>query len=157
MPIDAMFMDDPPDVSCPTVYATRRRTISLTPRLTVEQTAQACDLARFQQRIPVAHAITRGRDQYWTDGCLAPGLLCLFILLTSDYNVDRIGREELRLEERPKICCIERNQDYMSKNFERWKELAGRCLGERDPAKLAELAGGMKPVFGSEKTYPHPP
>ncbi len=31
MPIDAMFRDDPPDVSCPAVYATRRRTISLIP------------------------------------------------------------------------------------------------------------------------------
>jgi len=31
MPIDAMFMDDPPDVNCRAVYATRRRTISLIP------------------------------------------------------------------------------------------------------------------------------
>jgi hypothetical protein len=77
--------------------------------------------------------------------------------LTSDYNVDRVGREELRLEERPKICRIERNQDYMSKNFERWKELAGRCLGERDPAKLAELAGEMNLVLTQKTPYLDPP
>jgi hypothetical protein len=77
--------------------------------------------------------------------------------LTSDYNVDRVGREELRLEERPKICRIERNQDYISKNFERWKELAGRCLGERDPAKLAELAGEMNLVLTQKTPYLDPP
>jgi hypothetical protein len=134
----------------------RWRKISITlktPRLTVEQTAQACDLAWFQQRIPVAHAITRGCDQYWTDGCLAPGLVCLFILLTSDYNVDRAGREKSRLGERPKICRIERNQDYMSKNFERWKELAARCLGEQDPAKLTELANEMNLILTQKTPY----
>jgi hypothetical protein len=74
--------------------------------------------------------------------------------LTSDYDVDRVGREELRLGERPKICRIERNQDYMSKNFERWKELAGRCLGEQDPATLAELAGEMNLVLTQKNTLP---
>ena len=71
--------------------------------------------------------------------------------------MDRVGREELRLEERPKICRIERNQDYMSKNFERWKELAGRCLGEQDPAKLAELAGEMNLVLTQKTPYLDPP
>jgi hypothetical protein len=31
----------------------------------------------------------------------------------------------------------------MSENFERWKELAARCLSEEDPAKLTELASEM--------------
>src|ERR1019366_10811999 len=47
MPIDAMFMDDPPDVSCPTVYATRRRTISLIPPAGVlSVTACLCQLTK---------------------------------------------------------------------------------------------------------------
>jgi hypothetical protein len=61
--------------------------------------------------------------------------------LSFDYNVD-LG--------------IERNQDYMSKKFERWKELAARCLGEQDPAKLAELANEINLVL-AEKTPHHDP
>ena len=39
-----------------------------------------CECNRWlQQRLPVAPAITRRCGQYWTDGCLAPGLPCLFI------------------------------------------------------------------------------
>ena len=39
----------------------------------------------------------------------------------------------------------------MSKKFERWKELAARCLGEQDPAKLTELANEMNLVL-TQKT-----
>jgi hypothetical protein len=39
----------------------------------------------------------------------------------------------------------------MSKNFERWKELAARCLGEQDPAKLTELATEMNLIL-TQKT-----
>jgi hypothetical protein len=67
--------------------------------------------------------------------------------------VDRAGREKSRLGERPKICRIERNQDYMSKNFERWKELAARCLGEQDPAKLTELANEMNLILTQKTPY----
>jgi hypothetical protein len=42
----------------------------------------------------------------------------------------------------------------VSKKFERWKELAARCLGEQDPAKLTELANEMNLVL-TQKT-PHP-
>jgi hypothetical protein len=41
----------------------------------------------------------------------------------------------------------------VSKKFERWKELAARCLGEQDPAKLTELASEMNLVL-TQKT-PH--
>jgi hypothetical protein len=39
----------------------------------------------------------------------------------------------------------------VSKKFERWKELAARCLEEQDPAKLTELANEMNLVL-TEKT-----
>jgi len=45
----------------------------------------------------------------------------------------------------------------MSKNLERWKELADRCLGEQDPAKLAELAGEMNLVLTQKTPYLDPP
>jgi hypothetical protein len=35
----------------------------------------------------------------------------------------------------------------MSENFERWKELAARCLSETDPSKLTELASEMNRVL----------
>jgi len=41
----------------------------------------------------------------------------------------------------------------MSKNFERWKELAAMCRSEQDPAKLTELANEMNFVL-TQKT-PH--
>ena len=75
------------------------------------------------------------------------------MLLISDYNLGRVEREKLRLRESPKICRIERNQDYMSKNFERWKELAARCLGEQDPAKLTELANEMNLILAQKTAY----
>ena len=46
-----------------------------------------------------------------------------------------------------------RNQDYMSKNFERWKELSTRCLGEQDPAKLTELASEMNLLLTQKTPY----
>jgi hypothetical protein len=49
----------------------------------------------------------------------------------------------------------------MSKRFERWKELAARCLGEQDPAKLTELANEMNLVLTqkvlTQKTPPLDP
>ena len=41
----------------------------------------------------------------------------------------------------------------MSKNFERWKELAALAVREQDPAKLTELATEMNLVL-NQKT-PH--
>ena len=38
----------------------------------------------------------------------------------------------------------------MSKKLERWKELAARCLGEQDPAKLTELAAEMNLVLADK-------
>jgi hypothetical protein len=46
----------------------------------------------------------------------------------------------------------------MSKKFERWKELAARCLSEQDPAKLTELANEMNLVLtekGLTRTRPY--
>ena len=63
----------------------------------------------------------------------------------------------LRLGEHHKLCRIERNQDYVSKNFERWKELAARCLGEQDPAKLTELAKEMNLILAQKKPRLDPP
>ena len=44
----------------------------------------------------------------------------------------------------------------MSKHFERWKELAARCLPEQDPAKLMELANEMNLVL-TQRTRPNYP
>jgi len=41
----------------------------------------------------------------------------------------------------------------MSEHFERWKELATRCLGEQDPAKLTELAHEMNLVLTQKTPY----
>jgi hypothetical protein len=51
----------------------------------------------------------------------------------------------------------QRNQDYVSKNFERWKELAARCLDEQDPAKLTELASEMNLVLIQKTPRLDPP
>ena len=56
-----------------------------------------------------------------------------------------------------KLCRIERNQDYLSKTFERWKELAAQCLGEQDPAKLTELASEMNLVLTQKTPDVDPP
>ena len=45
----------------------------------------------------------------------------------------------------------------MSKKFERWKELAARCLGEQDPAKLTELASEMNLVLTQKTPHLDPP
>ena len=45
----------------------------------------------------------------------------------------------------------------MSKNFERWKELAAQCLGEQDPAKLTELANEMNLVLTQKTQCLDPP
>jgi hypothetical protein len=45
----------------------------------------------------------------------------------------------------------------MSKQFEQWKELAARCLGEQDPAKLTELASEMNRVLTQKTLHLDPP
>jgi hypothetical protein len=45
----------------------------------------------------------------------------------------------------------------MSKKFERWKELAARCLDEQDPAKLTELANEMNRVLIQKTPHLDPP
>jgi len=45
----------------------------------------------------------------------------------------------------------------VSKTFERWKELAARCLGEQDPAKLIELANEMNLVLAQKTPHLDPP
>ena len=45
----------------------------------------------------------------------------------------------------------------MSESFERWKELAARCLGEQDPAKLTELANEMNLILTQKTPYLDPP
>jgi hypothetical protein len=37
------------------------------------------------------------------------------------------------------LGSIRRNQDYVSLNFERWKQLSALASKEQDPAKLTEL------------------
>ncbi len=44
----------------------------------------------------------------------------------------------------------------MSKNFERWKELAALCLRETDPEKLTALANAMNLAL-NQKTPNHDP
>ena len=53
--------------------------------------------------------------------------------------------------------CIARNQEYMSKTFERWKELASLTSKEQDPAKLAELASEMNLVLTQKTLRLDPP
>jgi len=87
---------------------------------------------------------------------VAAGLVYLFILLTSDY--EWTGWEGKVAPGRvSQALCIERNQDYVSRNFERWKELAARCLGEQDPAKLMELASEMNLVLTQKTPGLDPP
>jgi hypothetical protein len=45
----------------------------------------------------------------------------------------------------------------VSKQFERWKELADRCLGEQDPAKLTELAKKINLVLTQKTPHLDPP
>ena len=52
------------------------------------------------------------------------------------------------------LSCISRNQDYVSKNFERWKELAALTSKEQDSAKLTELAKEMHLVLTQKNTVP---
>jgi hypothetical protein len=52
---------------------------------------------------------------------------------------------------------IERIQDYVLRNFERWKELAAQCLVEQDSAKLTELANEMNLVLTQKTPQLDPP
>jgi hypothetical protein len=52
---------------------------------------------------------------------------------------------------------IERIQDSMSKNFERWKELAILTSKEQDPAKLTKLANEMNLVLTQKTLHLDPP
>jgi hypothetical protein len=45
----------------------------------------------------------------------------------------------------------------VSKQFERWKELAARCRSEQDPAKLTELANEMNLVLTQKTPHLDPP
>jgi hypothetical protein len=45
----------------------------------------------------------------------------------------------------------------MSKNFERWKELATLTSKEQDPAKLTELATEMNLVLNQKTPHVDPP
>ena len=45
----------------------------------------------------------------------------------------------------------------MSRNFERWKELAAQCLEEQDSAKLTELANEMNLVLIQKTPQLDPP
>jgi hypothetical protein len=51
------------------------------------------------------------------------------------------------------LSCVSRNQDYVSKNFERWKELATLTSKEQDSAKLTELAKEMNLVLTEKTPY----
>jgi hypothetical protein len=52
---------------------------------------------------------------------------------------------------------IQRNQDNLSKRFERWKELASLTSREQDPAKLTELAHEINLVLTQKIPYLDPP
>jgi hypothetical protein len=49
------------------------------------------------------------------------------------------------------LAVIQRNQDHMSMNFERWKHLSALASRERDPEKLTDLARELNIVL-NEKT-----
>jgi hypothetical protein len=50
-----------------------------------------------------------------------------------------------------------RNEDYVSKHFERWEELAVLCLREQDTEKLTELANEMNLVLTQKTPHLDPP
>jgi hypothetical protein len=52
---------------------------------------------------------------------------------------------------------IGRNQECMSKNFERWKALADLTSKERDPEKLTQLASEMNLVLTQKTPDLDPP
>ena len=52
---------------------------------------------------------------------------------------------------------IGRNQERMSKHFERWKELAALTSKEQDPVRLTELASEMNLVLAQKTPYLDPP
>jgi hypothetical protein len=49
------------------------------------------------------------------------------------------------------------NEDYVSKHFERWKELAAMVSTEQDSKKLAQLANEMNVVLSQKTQYLDPP
>lgn len=57
----------------------------------------------------------------------------------------------------PRLFRIGRNEDHVSKHFERWKELASLIAKERDPAKLTELANEINLVLTQKELYLDPP
>ena len=52
---------------------------------------------------------------------------------------------------------VGRNQECMSKNFERWKALADLTSKERDPEKLTQLASEMNRVLTQKTPDLDPP
>jgi hypothetical protein len=86
---------------------------------------------------------------------VAAGLVYLFILLTPDY--EWTGWEgKVAPGRASQALGIERNQDYVSRNFERRKELGARCLGEQDLGKLTELANEMNLILTQKTPYLDP-
>ena len=57
----------------------------------------------------------------------------------------------------PELFLIGRNQERMSKNFERWKALADLTSKERDPEKLTQLASEMNRVLTQKTPDLDPP
>jgi len=45
---------------------------------------------------------------------------------------------------------MRRNQDYVSMNFERWKQLSALASKEQDPAKLTDLARELNVVLNQK-------
>ena len=85
---------------------------------------------------------------------LAPTLLCLLIPFDLGLEPeDQVAREASHPECLPEFFRAVRNQDYVSKNFERWKELATLTSREQDPAKLTELATEMNLVLTQKTPY----
>jgi hypothetical protein len=85
---------------------------------------------------------------------LAPTLLCLLILFDLGLEPgDQVAREASNPECLPELFRAVRNQDYVSKNFERWKQLAILTSSEQDPAKLTELATEMNLVLTQKTSY----
>jgi hypothetical protein len=62
-------------------------------------------------------------------------------------NVGKPSSSGLRLEGRHPEVFFVRKEVSVSKNLERWKELAALCLIEQDPAKLTDLAREMNLVL----------
>ena len=88
-------------------------------------------------------------------------LICFpFILFDTEVNRGRAGWfGKLASPGTPssELLHTGRNEDYVSKHFDRWQELAALCLREQDPAKLTELANEMNFVLVRQTPHLDPP